>query len=366
MAPGMSAGLGALSRDVLQTAFRLAPWPTEPGLRRAGSPSDLSPVIVTGNYDLTVRRVMRALRGIDAWVVVAPAGGINVWCAASGGHLTTHQVVTALKTSGVADRVRHRRAILPQLAATGVIARDVSRRCGWRVRFGPVRADDLPEYLAKGGRKSDAMRRVRFGPRERLEMAAVWAAPTALLVGALALALRPAWCLPLVLWTALLSLAAFFLYERAPGPRRTVFAGTAALLAVGAVASAGGGAASQLAAVTASVALVGLLTFDYDGSTPIRGGSHFEERQWQVRLDPARCKGVYRCWAVCPEACFERREDRRIVDFAHDERCIRCGACVVQCPMDALAFEADDGRRIEPDVIRRYKLNLLGRRSVSR
>jgi hypothetical protein len=34
--------------------------------------------------------------------------------------------------------------------------------------------------------------------------------------------------------------------------------------------------------------------------------------------------------------------------------------------MDALAFEADDGRRIEPDVIRRYKLNLLGRRSVSR
>ncbi len=362
----MSTRAAELLRDVLQTAFRLFPWPTEPGLRSVGNPSDLSPVIVTGNYDLTVRRVMRALRGSDAWVVVAPAGGINVWCAASGGHLTTHQVVSALKTSGVADRVRHRRVILPQLAATGVIARDVSRRCGWRARFGPARAEDLREYLSNGGRKTDAMRRVRFGPRERLEMAAVWAAPSALVVGVLALALRPAWSIPLVAWTALLSLAAFFVYERIPRPRRTIFAGGTALLALAAVVSAGGGPAAQVVAVAASLVLVGLLTFDYEGSTPLRGGSFFEERRWRVRLDPARCKGVYRCWAVCPEACFERHEDRRIVDFAHDERCIRCGACVVQCPMDALAFETDDGRRIEPDVIRRYKLNLLGRRSVSR
>lgn len=36
----------------------------------------------------------------------------------------------------------------------------------------------------------------------------------------------------------------------------------------------------------------------------------------------------------------------------------------MQCPMDALAFEDEDGRRIEPDEIRRFKLNLLGRRSV--
>ena len=42
----------------------------------------------------------------------------------------------------------------------------------------------------------------------------------------------------------------------------------------------------------------------------------------------------------------------------------RCGACVVQCPMDALAFEDTEGHRVEPDTIRRYKLNLLGQRSV--
>ena len=96
-------------RDVLQTVFRMLPWPTEPGLRGVGSPDAWSPVIVTGNYDLTVRRVLRALEGLDAWLVVAPCGGINVWCAAAGGHLTTHQVVTALKTSGIGERVQHRR-----------------------------------------------------------------------------------------------------------------------------------------------------------------------------------------------------------------------------------------------------------------
>jgi ferredoxin len=67
---------------------------------------------------------------------------------------------------------------------------------------------------------------------------------------------------------------------------------------------------------------------------------------------------------VCPEACFEKREEERKVVFAHDDRCIRCGACVVQCPTDALAFEDAAGVRIEPDLVRRFKLNLLGRRVV--
>ncbi len=122
------------AKDVLQTGFRLAPWPSETGLRAIGKPGPLSPVLVTCNFDFTVRRVMRAMRGHDAWLVVAPSSGINVWCAASGGHLSTHQVVTALKTSGVAERVQHRKAILPQLAATGVSAREVEWRSRWAAR----------------------------------------------------------------------------------------------------------------------------------------------------------------------------------------------------------------------------------------
>jgi NAD-dependent dihydropyrimidine dehydrogenase PreA subunit len=351
-------------RDVLQTAFRLVPWPTEPGLRAVGHPGPLSPVIVTGNYDLTVRRVLRALSGLDAWVVVAPSSGINVWCAASGGHLTTHQVVTALKTSGIAARVRQNRAILPQLAATGVLAREVARRCGWQVRFGPVYAEDLPRYLAGGEQKTDDMRHVRFGLRERLEMAAAWATPTAIVAGGVTALARPAWSLPLVALVGMLALVVFLAYDRLPGPRRVLLGGGALLVSFAAVTLADGGAGALIAAGVASCACTGLLTFDYSGSTPTEGGSHFEESRWHITLDLDRCIGVYSCWQVCPEACFEKREDARQVALAHDERCIRCGACVVQCPQDALFFEDADGRRVEPDVIRRFKLTLLGSRTV--
>lgn len=110
--------------------------------------------------------------------------------------------------------------------------------------------------------------------------------------------------------------------------------------------------------------LTALLTFDYPGSAPIEGGSFFEQKQWQITLDRDRCKGVYSCWEVCPKACFEKRPGARKIEIAYDDRCVRCGACVVQCPMDALFFEDESGKRIPPEVIRRYKLNLLGRRTV--
>ena len=352
------------AKDALQTGFRLAPWPAEPGLRQIGKPGPLSPVLVTCNFDFTVRRVMRAMRDNDAWLVVAPSSGINVWCAASGGHLGTHQVVTALKTSGVAERVQHRRAMLPQLAATGVIAREVERRSRWQVKFGPVYAKDIPRYLAQHERKTDDMRHVRFGMPERLEMAVTWAVPMSL-IGAIALLLfHRAWLLLAVAMVWLLAIAVFTIYDRLLGQRFLLLALVASLISLGLTAIAGGGLAALIAAPLASTAISALLTFDYSGSTPIEGGSHFKEARWHITLDTERCKGVYFCWQVCPEACFEKREDVRKVEIAHSDRCIRCGACVVQCPTDALSFEGEKGSRIEPATIRRFKLNLLGQRKV--
>ena len=147
--------------------------------------------------------------------------------------------------------------------------------------------------------------------------------------------------------------------------RRLVFGAGAVATATAAVVLAGGGAAALVAAPVASALLTLVLTYDYAGSTPIEGGSHFEERRWQISLDEERCAGVYSCLAVCPENVFAVREGERKIDIAHEERCVRCGACIVQCPMDALHFEAEDGRRIEPDAVRRFKLNLLGSRAVA-
>jgi ferredoxin len=363
----------------------MAPWPTEAGLRVIGSPDAASPVLLTCNYDLTVRRVEHALAGCNAWLVVAPSAGINVWCAAAGGHFGTHQVVTALKTSGVGDRVDHRRVILPQLAATGVERLDLKRRCGWNATFGPVDAGDLPRYLEQGREKDDAMRRVQFGAFERSEMALAWGGPAALLLGGGALVMAPSYALALAMLALALAFGLFFLYDRIPGPRKSMFSAAALAGSPLAALAAGGGLTAFVTMAIAAVVLSLILTFDYEGSTPIEGGSHFDERRFDIRLDLDRCKGVYSCWEVCPEACFEKpaagalgvedgvdielaeagRKGRLPIQLAHDDRCVRCGACIVQCPLDALAFETAEGERIEPETIRRFKLNLLGTRTAT-
>jgi Pyruvate/2-oxoacid:ferredoxin oxidoreductase delta subunit len=340
----------------------MVPVPARTGLRIVGNPDKLSPVLVTGNYDLTVRRVLRAVCGLDAYVLVAPSRGINVWCASSGGHLTTHQVVTALKLAQLETRVAHREVILPQLAATGVEGKEVRRRTGWIVRFGPADAADIPAYLAADKHKTDAMRRVRFAWRERCQMAVAWAAPMSLLAGLLAWGHR--WGAVALVWA--LALAVFALYDRLPFGERVRQAtcaalGIAGVVTVLAVAGASG-PGSILGWSAAAVLITGLLTFDFAGSSPTAASGMFEERAFHIVLDLERCTGAYNCWAVCPEACFDKRPGTHKIEITHGDRCIRCGACVVQCPQDALAFETPDARRVEPEQIRRFKLNMLGRR----
>jgi len=153
--------------------FRIIPpYPkVRPGLYRVGEPNSKSPVLVTGNFDLTVRRVVRQLDGrVDCWLLVADSAGINVWCAAGGGYFSAEKVTAAVKISGVEELVAHHTLVLPQLAACGVDGRQVHRETGWAVRWGPARARDIPAYLSAGRQKSDAMRWVTFPLRERIEM----------------------------------------------------------------------------------------------------------------------------------------------------------------------------------------------------
>ena len=61
-----------------------------------------------------------------------------------------------------------RMLILPQLGAPGVEAHEVKKQTGFRVVYGPVRADDLPAFIAAHGKATPAMRTVRFDLIDRL------------------------------------------------------------------------------------------------------------------------------------------------------------------------------------------------------
>jgi hypothetical protein len=142
-----------------------------PGLYAVGSPGRESPVLVTANYKLTFDAVRRELAGIDAWILVLDTRGINVWCAAGKGTFGTEELVARVARVRLSEVVSHRTLILPQLGATGVSAPAVLRATGWRVKYGPVLARDLPAYLAAGQRKDPAMRSVPFRLADRMAIA---------------------------------------------------------------------------------------------------------------------------------------------------------------------------------------------------
>jgi ferredoxin len=322
-------------------------------------------VILTCNFALTVAGVERALRGLDAWLLIANSRGINVWCAAGGGHLTTHEAVSALKTTDIAERVTHRKVVLPQLAAVGIEADHVQERTGWQVVWGPVDARHLPAFLHKEA--TAHIREVTFDLRARLEMAVMWAAPLSLLA-IVTLFFWPAGFLPLValIWgLALAVYLTFPLYE--PLVARGSLVGFVALFAgltlVGAALT--GTLTDHLTLPFLSrwgglgIGVVLLLAIDLAGSTPLYKSWLHDDRRYRVVLEAEQCTGCGRCAQVCPRGVFVVEE---VAVLLRSERCEQCGACIVQCPTDALAFLTPSGERIAPETIRRYKLNLMGKR----
>ncbi len=133
-----------------------------PGLYAVGHPTGESPVFVSANYKLSFDRLRSHLDGIGGWLLVLDTKGVNVWCAAGKGTFGTKEIVLRVKSTRLAEVVSHRRIIVPQLGAPGIMAHEVRSQSGFKVRYGPVRAEDIPAFMAAGMRADDAMRLVRF------------------------------------------------------------------------------------------------------------------------------------------------------------------------------------------------------------
>ncbi|HET9911050.1 MAG TPA: mercury methylation corrinoid protein HgcA [Anaerolineales bacterium] len=141
----------------------------KPGLYSLGSPTPDSPVLVTANYTLSFDALRSSMKGIDSYILVLDTQGVNVWCAAGKGTFGTDELVRRIEATRLHEVVNHRVLILPQLGAPGVAAHEVKQRAHFKVEYGPVRAEDLPEYL-KTRKATPAMRRVRFTLRDRIAL----------------------------------------------------------------------------------------------------------------------------------------------------------------------------------------------------
>jgi ubiquinone/menaquinone biosynthesis C-methylase UbiE/NAD-dependent dihydropyrimidine dehydrogenase PreA subunit len=340
---------------------RWFPNPVEPGLRRLGNPDHKAPVFVTSNFHLTVRRVEKALSAIDAWLLVVPTKGINVWCSAAGGEMTVHNLLTVMKTSSVEDRVTHRRLILPQLSAPGIERKLLKEKSGWSADFGPVYARDIPAFLELDHKKTAELCRISYPGRFRFEMllcmnALLWAVITFILIF-----IRPSWA---ILFSAFFWGAGIILYAGypyLPGNSGWAKASVLSIMLMICIALYSVFILKQpwwhfWGWMTSAGILTLWLGFDLKG---IIGGNKSEPELLLNKLgvgsigqihksrdklagsishDPELCINCGTCIMVCPKSVFTRTQINGKVLLGESNACFGCQACLKQCLKKAISI----------------------------
>ena len=141
-----------------------------PGLYKLGNPDSKSDVFLSANYRLSFDILKKNLNGMNAWILVIDTKGVNVWCAAGKGNFSTASVCKGIIASSLKEIITHRRIIVPQLAATGIAAHKVMEQTGFKVVFGPVRANDIAAFVIAGYKATREMRTVTFPWYERAKL----------------------------------------------------------------------------------------------------------------------------------------------------------------------------------------------------
>lgn len=112
--------------------------------------------------------------------------------------------------------------IAPQLSAPGIDVKKVKEETGWNVVFGPVYAEDIPEYVKNNFQKTERMHLVGFNLKDRVEMATIYFVAINLILSIPLLILFPNLYPSMILLTALMT---YFMYITFPYfPVRSGFA----------------------------------------------------------------------------------------------------------------------------------------------
>ena len=124
------------------------PNTVEAKLYEIGSPNENSPVLFTTNFSLTYFSVESEVERskVPAYICVVDTEGLGVLNAYAGDKISAEKVVNTLSEQKVADKVKHRKLIIPGLLP--IFRAEIEDTSDWKeVIIGPENARDIPGFL---------------------------------------------------------------------------------------------------------------------------------------------------------------------------------------------------------------------------
>jgi len=123
------------------------PIAIESKIYEVGDVTPDSPVYLTTNFSLTyfcVHGGVEASR-VPGYILPVDTDGVSVMTGWASGKFTPESITEMLLNCGIADKVRHRRIIIP--GGVAVLSGRLSELSGWEVLVGPRESADIPAYL---------------------------------------------------------------------------------------------------------------------------------------------------------------------------------------------------------------------------
>ena len=124
------------------------PIQVEPGVYPINNPGPDAPLMVTTNFSITYFSVANEVEssGLPGWLLVTDAEGMSVLTAWAAGKFDAERIAKAVKESGAAGKINHRKVIIPGHVAVlmGELEEELP---GWTIQVGPREAVDLPAFL---------------------------------------------------------------------------------------------------------------------------------------------------------------------------------------------------------------------------
>jgi len=124
------------------------PMTVKQGIYEIGTPDENSPVLVTTNFSLTYFIVSGEIEGsrVPSWLLIMDTEGLSVMTAWAAGKFSGDVVGMFVKKCGIADKIAHKRIIIPGYAAA--ISGDMEEELpDWEVLIGPRDASLIPKFL---------------------------------------------------------------------------------------------------------------------------------------------------------------------------------------------------------------------------